>query len=87
MAVETAAAGQVHGRIPPIGGCLDDLDGLGKRELLFDPADSRSHPFAWDPSLHEDDLPIVPCEHASSCGGLLDRKLDLFPWMDRHVYS
>jgi hypothetical protein len=29
----------------------------------------------------------VSCEHASPGRRLLERELDLIPWMDRHVYS
>jgi hypothetical protein len=87
VGVQAAAAGEIDGGLTTIAGWREDLHGIGKRELPLDPPDARSHSLARYHALHEDDLPLVACEHPASRRGLLDRELDLIAWMKRHDYS
>jgi hypothetical protein len=87
VGVQAAAAREIDGGVTAIAGWRDDLHGIGKRQLPLDPADARSDSLTRYRALHEDDLPLVACEHPASRRGLLDRELDLIAWMKGHDYS
>ncbi len=72
---------------PAVGRSVDDVDGAGERHLTLDPLDGGHDALAGNGALHEDHLAVVPGDHPSAGGGLLDRQLESLSWLERHGYS
>src|SRR5688572_5561405 len=76
VGVDVAAASPVAGQRPPIRRRRDDLDGFGVGQALCRSLDAGSNALARDRAPDEDDLSMMPRQHAAAGRRLLDVERD-----------
>ncbi len=79
VGIDAAAAQWIGERLAPIERGLDDLGHGRKCQTTFHAFDTREDALAWDRAGDEDDLAVVPGDHATASRRLLHRQLDRLP--------